>query len=459
MGSVVSAKTLETDVVVVGAGGGGLSAAIEAADAGASVILLEKMAFAGGSTVVSGGIVHAADTVVQAEAGITDSAEDMYQYRMVFANAQVDAALVKLASQKSADAIDFLIANGVEFLPERLYIAGSEPLPRGHRATDGGGGLVRGLTDSVDANPNITLMLETPATDLIHENGRVVGVTAQDKEGEELEIRAKAVVLATGGFGNSMEMLRRHQPHLAALGDSYYWAGTPGATGDGIIMAQKLGAQTVKMESEGGSLVASAVDEVPARNWMIYVNQQGQRFVNEAAFYSFIISQFNQQPQRLAWAVFDSAMLEELDIDEDVVTELVSDGKLAAGGSVEELAAELGIANPQTLVNTIQRHNTDAANGEDTIFDKDPSLLRPLTEGPFYGVQILNRRSLLTIGGLRINTNAEVLTTTGEVIPGLMAAGETVGGLIGEYYPGSGTAIVDAIVFGRIAGQNAAAAK
>ncbi len=454
-GLPVLAATMETDVVIVGAGGGGLSAAIEAADAGASVVLLEKMPFPGGSTIVSGGIIHAAGTQVQELAGYSDDAEAMFHYRMVLSNGRIDSNLVQIASDQSADAIHWLMDLGVDFPSELLYVSGYEPIPRGHRTSNGGVGIIQPLVAAVEARANIEFLLQTPAVDLLVENDDVVGVIALTKDGETLTIRANAVVLATGGFGADEEMMRMYLPELAAQGSRYNWFGSQGATGDGIRMAQKLDGQIVGMEA-AGALVGTTVSEVPVSGWMVYVNQNGQRFTNEAGFYGFVMAQFERQPNNLAWAIFDAAGAERAGLTQEVLAANILAGKVFTGETAEELALNLGISNPTALANTIEQYNGYVASGKDSTFLKDASALQAVDTAPFYAVQILNNRALLTPGGLRINEYAQVLTNDGSIIPGLFAAGETTGGLIGDIYPGSGTAINDAIVFGRIAGKEAA---
>jgi fumarate reductase flavoprotein subunit len=459
MGASAGARTLETDVVVVGGGAAGLPAAIEAAETGAKVILLEKMPFLGGSAVRSGGIVFGAGTSVQKKAGIKDNADALYEYCMTLNGWQLDPALLRVYCDRSAEAIEWLLELGSPLLPENLYVAGIESVPRGHLAQGGGPALMKPVIDRAGSHPNITVMLETTGLRLIQKEGKVSGIVASTKDGQELKIMAPAVILATGGYLYNEEMMRRYRPEVMAYGSRVINVAGLGSTGDGITMAVKVGAGTIGLDSAGTGLMTPAFAQtkvmVGTPPWLIYVNKDGQRFVNERAPYNVMGGICMAQPDGLVWAVFDDAAPEPDGWTKEEINGYVREGLVAKADTLEELAVEIGIS-PRGLVNTVKGYNADVARGKDAAFFKDPAGLVQIARGPFYAVQLCPTLGLSTRGGLRISTGAEVLTPYGEPIPGLYAAGETTGGLVGGKYPGSGTLICSSIVFGRIAGKNAA---
>jgi fumarate reductase flavoprotein subunit len=462
LSSLAGATTLTADVIVVGGGGAGLAAAIEAADCGADVILLEKMPFVGGSTLICGGVVLAAGTDIQKQLDIHDSAEAMYEYWMLWNQWQVDPALVKVIAEESAGVIDWLLDLGVDMpavltppgvnpADGGLYLSGADSVPRGHTANGGGAGLVKPMMDKVGSDPKITIMLSTPAIDLIAEDGRVVGAVARTKNGEEIQVRGKAVVLASGGFGHNEEMMRRYLPSAIAHGSRYHSISGKGSTGDGIRMAQKLGAEIVGMD--GTLLFAFAEGPAPSPVWMVYVNKNGQRFVNEVGFYELVNNGVSAQEDGLSWAIFDGAAIAESGMGQEDIDKGLQVGTLTQADTLEELAVKVGI-DPKGLASAMKRWNADVAAGKDRAFFKP--LVKPVATPPFYASQLIRHYHVVSSGGVRINTEAQVLKTTGEPIPGLYAAGETTGGIYSKIYPGSGSAVADALIFGRIAGRNAA---
>ncbi len=466
-------------MVVVGAGGAGLAATIEAANAGADVILLEKMAMMGGSSFICGGVIYAAGSSVQEAAGLEDSADDFFDYWMLWSQWQSDPALVKTIVDQSAAAVDWLIDLGVEFPAEAywapgiipseggLYISGAERVPRGHAAVGRGAGLMLPLIQEAQELSNVTIMLETTGLDLIMEGEAVVGVSAQKKNGEIVEIYADSVVLSTGGFAQDQEMMRRHIPEVISHGTrSQTMIAAAGHTGDGINMAARAGADITGMDyhlsmaNPEARIIDVASSTFPRDGYIgsaytMYINTDGQRFVNESQWYEIINKTFRNQEDKLAWAIFDDALRQESGVTLEAVNEDVKNGTLIKADTLQELATRLGVSG-RSLENTVALYNANVANGEDIHYLKESSYLKTISEGPFYASQITQPRTVATLGGVRINANAEVLNTYGETIPGLYAAGETTGGLYHSVYAASGTAITDAIVFGRIAGQNAA---
>lgn len=458
----------EADVVIVGAGGTGLTAAVEAGEAGSSVIVLEKAPIAGGTTSLSGAIIQAAGTTYQKEAGVeNDTPEAHYKYWMQAAEGIADPDLVKVLADNAPGNIEWMVAHGLKY----VAVIGVDPIPyitepglmvpRIHvpdgAGTIGSGGVhTRVLLDSAE-KVGVEILYDTPASALIFDPEKgVVGVKAQSG-GNDLFVKAKkGVVLATSSFDHNKEMARAFSPQQL-------WALETGSclcaktnTGDGIKMAMDVGADLTGMGGTIGyyGVIAGTVDGVPG----IWVNKYGQRFVNEAGHYAFKIRAVFDQVGHLAWAVFDENV-KKLGgqalggLSEDLSEEIAA-GTIKTGATLKELAAALG-ANGEQLEATVALWNRDAAAGKDTLFGKEVGL-KPIDQGPFYAIQV-TEMNLGSCGGVKINTSAQVIDVFGRVIPRLYAGGMNAGGLIGPYYPGSGTAVATTVCFGRIAGKNAAA--
>lgn len=461
LGVTAYARPQQADVVIVGGGIGGLSAAIEAAELGADVVVLEKMGVLGGSALISGGVVYAAGTELQRELGFEDSADRMFDYWMVLNQYKVDPAITRLIADRSNETIEWLMDLGVVFPknlgtvheilfgPGGLYISGVEDVPRGHTAENAGIGLTVPVIQKAQSYANITILMNTTGTDLIEEDGKIVGVKAKDKDGE-FKISAEAVILATGGIGHNSELQRRYMPGLAAAGTRVNPIAVAGVTGDGIIMGERVGAELVDMGRACFILQPSFAPALGTPPWAVFVNKNGQRFMQEDAAHPVAREVALHQPDSLVWLICDDDAREGSWADVD---QYVADGRVVKADTLEELAKQLGI-NAHGLQNTANKFNAHVADGHDASFFKPAEFLKPVANGPFYGIQLLPTTLGVPTGGLRINTDAEVQTPYGDSIPGLYACGEVTGGIIGEY-PGSGSAIADAIIMGRIAGQNA----
>jgi len=297
-------------------------------------------------------------------------------------------------------------------------------------------------------------LFETPATALVldPEQG-VVGVKAESA-GEDMYVKAKkGVILATSSFDHNEEMARAFSLQQLWAIETGLVAAAPTNTGDGIKMAMEIGADLAGM---GGTIGVPQPGIGGAAAPGIWVNQYGQRFVNEAAHYAFASRAVFNQVQHLAWAIFDSKIQGTvLGWSEDLSAE-VSSGALKTADTLSALAEAVGI-NPTQLEATVTKWNMDVAAGADSLYDKAVGL-QAIDQGPFYAAKMMEW-NLGGHGGVRINTSAEVLDVHGEVIPRLYAGGMAAGGIVGAYYPGSGTAIATTVCFGRIAGQKAAAAE
>lgn len=442
-------QTLEADVVVIGAGGAGMTAAITAHEAGKEVILLEKMPYAGGNTTKSTGGMNAAETSVQAELGIEDSVQTFIDDTMTGGKNVNDLALVTTMAENSAEAIDWLASIGAP-LPE-VSFSGGATNKRIHRPEGGaavGPYLVEKLLAKIGED-EISLLYNTEATELIVEDGAVTGVKATG-DGISYTINADAVVLATGGFGANLEMCAEYNPDLAG----FVTTNSPCATGDGIKMAEAAGAATVDMEQiqihptvyQATSLM---VTESVRGGGAILVNASGERFVDEMETRDVVSAAEIAQEGGYAYLVFDQAQRDNL----SAIDSYVSNGLTVQADTIEDLATQMGV-DASNLQATVEAWNQAVAEQNDEAFGRTTGMDVDISVAPFYAIQIAPGIHH-TMGGVKIDTTASVIGVDGEPIPGLFAAGEVTGGVHGANRIG-GNAVADIIVFGRIAGQSAA---
>ncbi|HEY9332535.1 MAG TPA: FAD-dependent oxidoreductase [Streptomyces sp.] len=470
----------ETDVLVVGFGCAGASAAFEAAEAGADVLVLERAGGPGGSSALSGGELYlGGGTPVQRACGFEDSADDMFAYLDAALGPHADQEKLRLYCEGSAAHFQWFVDRGLTFEPtlwdaptwmpttkDGLMWLGenawpyneiARPAPRGHRcATDAfGGWLVMEKLVAAAEDAGAAVQADTLATALIvDDGGRVVGVTAR-RHGRDLAFRArKGVVLTTGGFADNEEMLADHAPHL--IGHDKVSDGLD--DGSGIRMAAALGAATRRM-----GVVELALTALPAMVTRgMLVNAHGQRFINEDVYPGlFSVAAVLTQPAPY-WVIIDEEGYESIPEAErwGVVPRFVTE-------TLAELETELGM--PQgALESTVAAYNTYAAKGRDPYFHKDPRWLRPL-KGPFAAVDPRagfhrggrpgagagTGAAGFTLGGLHTTVDGEVLDVSGDPVPGLYAAGRAASGIHGEGYV-SGTSLGDGTFFGRRAGVAAA---
>ncbi len=460
----------EADVVVVGYGGAGAVAAVEAHDLGAAVLILDKASSPGGCTVLSGGIFYAADSFVQKAQGITDSADDMFRYWSSIGKGFNEQELVRLVSNNSSEIIQWLSDLGViwqniaftgsEELPEFKAVA--QPKPRGHFSKGGGAMLYKRLTDAVETR-GIEVMLGTSAKRLLtDENGEVMGVEAESS-GKEICIKARrGVILASGGFGNNREMIRLFKPKAA---DKGVLGSAKSSMGDGHRMAMAIGASVRGMSELCASLGVNleysvAEHSLPPRlsgtRPYIFVNERGVRFVDET-LNSYYVS-YRVSKQEFAYLIFDADALKNglqaiFPAFQDVNTQ-IQKGKVITAATIGELAAKIGILEPARLENTVNDWNRYVKADHDPEFGRGQTML-PIQSQPFYASEVVPY-IIGTAGGLAINKEMQVMHVEGHAIPRLYAAGEIAGGIIGAIYPGSGSDLQMTICTGRIAGKNAA---
>ena len=445
--------TLECDVVVVGAGGAGLTASVLASQQGMNVILLEKMPFVGGNSLRAEGGMNAAGTQLEAELGLEDSTvENFVADTLRLGHDLADPDLVQTLGEYSSDAVEWLKTIGANFTGVKAT-GGCEGRKYLHQPEGGqavGEYLVEKLKTQAESL-GIGVRVNTKATEILMDDGQAVGVTAEDAE-HVYTIKAGAVVIATGGFGSNFELMASFDPSLANAVTTNH----PGAQGDGILMAEAVGADTVDMEQiqlhptviqSDGTLVSESFRSLGA----IVVNTEGKRFVNDLAGRDVVSQAELKQPEGYCFIIFDQNLVDHLALSQ----KFIDRGFAISANSYEELAQSMGLQGEavQNFVNTMNTWNASVASGVDEEWGRNNGMDDDLSTAPFYAIKIAPGIHH-TMGGIKINTNAEVIDTDGNVIPGLFAAGEVTGGIHGGNRVG-GNAVADFVVFGRIAGQSA----
>lgn len=448
-------QVFKSDVLVIGSGGAGMAAAVSASQNGAkSVTVIEKLPILGGSTNFSGGVLNSPDPKRQNKLGIKDSAELFAKDIMEAGDNMSDPALVKALAENATDTLYWLEGMGVK-VNDRLFSKGAgNSAVRSHDTSPKQTG--RDYLDVLEAvakKQGIKAFTETNAAtiDIIEtkNNGRIMRAVATDPDGNKVIYEAKAIILATGGFGSNKEMRKKYDPRLD---DSFFTTNNPkglskaGNTGDGIIMAQELRAGVTGMEYiqllglSGGQVV----NEVGAD---IFITREGKRFVDEAGRRDVVSAAYLQTPGKMYWVITDSQSKKNATFEGKLKS-----GEVIKADSVDEMAKGMGI-DAKVLKNTLDRYNGFVKNKKDTDFGKTV-FAQTIDKAPYYfGKQVQNVH--YTMGGLTITPKAEVKDVDGKVIKGLYAAGEVTGGVHGSNRVG-GNAVLDIMVYGRIAGKNAA---
>lgn len=446
-------ETESYDVVVIGAGGAGMTAAIEAYDQGAGVVIVEKMSVAGGNTIKASAGMNASETVFQEAQGIEDSNETFYDDTFKGGYEKNDPELLQYMVENSADAIAWLDSLGITL--DNITTTGGMSVSRTHRPTDGasiGGYLVSGLLAQINER-NIPIQYNTYAYEIVVDDaGTVTGVKVEYTENGEAKtklIEAKAVVVTTGGFGANEEMYTSYAPELAGFVTTNH----SGATGDGITMITAIGGATVAMEEiqihptveqETSAMITEAVRSGGA----ILVSQEGTRFFNELETRDKVSAAIIALPEGYSYVVFDQTVRD----NNKAIESYISNGLVIEGNTIEELAEKLDM-DPAILAETIATWNTSVASGSDAEFGRTTGMENPLATAPYYAIKIAPGVHH-TMGGVKINTHTQVLREDGSAIAGLYAAGEVTGGIHGGNRIG-GNAVTDIIVFGRQAGTQA----
>ena len=488
----------DADVVVIGAGGAGMTAAMTAADAGQKVVILESQAMVGGNSARATGGMNAAKTVYQDEnefdqaagvektlataaekyadnetitalaktvseqwaayqanpTGYFDSVELMELDTMVGGKGINDPELVKTLCEGTADAIDWLDENGITL--HNVSSFGGASVKRIHRPVNEEGKVVSvgaymiPLLQENCEKRGIDIVLNTTVdTILTDANGAAVGVSGTDKDDNTVVVNAKSVILATGGFGANLDMVTQYKPELAG----FMTTNAAGAQGQGIEMATAIGAGTVDMDQiqihpTVEANTAALITEGLRGDGAILVNANGERFIDEVGTRDVVSAAEIAQPGSYSWLIVDQAMADA----SSVIQGYIKKGYTKTGATYEELAKELDV-DPAAFANTMETWNSYVEAKNDPDFGRT-SFANPLNNGPYYAIKV-TAGVHHTMGGVTINSATEVLKEDGTVIPGLFAAGEVTGGVHGANRLG-GTAVADFVVFGRIAGESAA---
>ncbi len=438
------------DVVIIGGGGAGLSAAVEAADNGASVILVEKMPMVGGNTNYATGGINAAGTEFQKALGIEDSPELFFEDTMKGGKQENNPDLVRVLTTEAKNSVAWLTSLGADL--SDVGRLGGHSVNRTHRPTGGaavGGHIVQTLKTAAE-DRGVEIRTWTEAIGVLEEDGRVTGIRVRNlQEEKEYEIAAKAVIMTAGGFGANPDMIVSLDPNLEGFGTTNH----KGATGDAFDLVEGHGVSLVDMEyiqthptvvPEKGKMITEAV----RGNGAILVNRSGERFVNELDTRDVVSAAELEQQGGTALLVFDQGVRESL----SAIEKYVEAGFVTEAESLEALADALGIP-ADGLVATVAEYNGFVEAGSDPEFGRG-SMARTLESAPYYAVEV-GPAVHHTMGGIQIDTDARVIGENGEPVAAFFAAGECTGGVHGANRLG-GNALADIVTFGRIAGRNAA---
>lgn len=452
-----------TDVVVIGGGGAGLAAAVSANQKGAEVIVVEKMPRLGGNTILSGGAFNAVDPKRQKAQGIEDSIDKHYTQTYEGGDKLGNTKLIRTLVENAYPSIEWLESLGMKFNDKVFTVLGGM-WPRAHKpSTPLGTGFVDTYSKYIDKNKGVQVLLDTEATEIIMEKGKTVGIKAKGLK-DDLTIHAKkGVVIAAGGFAGNSKMVDKYNKSWPSL-TKVKTTNHPGATGDGMILAEAVGAKLVGMENlqllpmgdpKTGSLSGNIEQGVENR---IFINKSGKRFVDEGARRDVMTKALLEQKDSYMWVVLDHKnypTAKTTNNFNETIEELIEQGRAFKADTLEELAKKIKV-DPASFIKSVEEFNKAVeTGGKDafgrTLFDKK------IDTAPFYaGPRMPTVHH--TMGGIEINSNAEVLDKSGKIIPGLYAAGEVTGGIHGSNRLG-GNALADMTVFGKIAGENAAKGK
>lgn len=438
------------DVVIVGSGSTGLTAAIQAHELGLKPVVLEKMEKFGGNTNRASSGMNAAETNIQLHHGIVDNMDDFYKETYKGGGKLNDPELLKYFTSHSALAIDWLKDHGIEL--DELTFTGGMSKMRTHRPSSMapiGAFLIKNLL-KIAQDEELPVFNNVTVTKVNKENGRVNGVTVKTSEGEKV-INAKTVLLATGGFGAAQDIIKKYRPDLA----SYKITNHPGATGDGIKLAEELGAQVVQMNLiqvhptvQQDTPHAFLIGEAVRGEGGILVNGEGQRFVNELNTRKVVSNAITALPEHSAYLIFDKDIRSRV----KAIEFYDSIGLVEHGSDLKELAEKINVPADK-LETTVNNWNQMVAAGKDTDFDRKTGMERKISEAPYYAIHIAPAIHY-TMGGIHIDSRTRVIDGNGDIIPGLLAAGEVAGGLHGNNRIG-GNSIAETVIFGIQAGREA----
>jgi len=487
----------EVDVVIVGAGGAGMTSALTAAEKGAKVIIVESQAAVGGNSVRATGGMNAGDTTYQDNAafgesagvektlasvettyadhavineladavevqwaayqqnpeGYFDSVELMQLDTIIGGKGINDPELVKVLAENSAEGVEWLRNYNIDLVNTGAF--GGASVNRIHwpkvdgKKTSVGAYMIPLLEEACKANENITILFETTAEEIIMVDGAAKGIRAIGKTGNTVTVNADAVILAAGGFGANLDMVASYQPSLKG----FMTTNAAGLQGQGMEMAAAVGAALVDMDQiqihpTVQADTAALITEGLRGDGAILVNAEGKRFIDEVGTRDVVSAAEIAQTGSYSWLIVDDAMLQA----SSTIQGYVKKGFVFSGATYEELAAQIGVP-AEEFAATMNAWNGYVAAKNDPDFGR-VSFANPLDTAPYYAIKV-TAGIHHTMGGVKINTETQVLTAEGTAIPGLYAAGEVTGGVHGANRLG-GNAVSDFVVFGRIAGDEAA---
>ncbi len=487
----------EVDVLVIGGGGAGLSAALSASQGGASVILVEKLSALGGNTFRCGGAFNTADPERQKDIQMTEALSSAVEKVLAHEDVSEDHAKLKAEVQKqwdeykasgstalfdtpewhalqsidagdyegnvelvrtltsnTLDTLNWLTDNGVEWTDQVSTVVGAL-WNRSHQTPNNSGADIIAALEQNTTASGVEIYLDTKAEELIVEDGRVAGAVITNSAGDKVTVKAgKGVIMATGGFSANVEMRVKYNKQWEDIGESLATNNSPGATGDGIVMGEAVGANLVGMgwiqlmplNGVSGGGISGYV------NSSLYCNKEGKRFVAEDQRRDVLAAAVLAQTDKLFYIVCDQKEAELRGLTPEVLSYMVDNGLLYSGETIAELAENMGVP-ADALEQTVKEFNEAVKADKPDEFGRT-TWENTIETGPFYAPSF-SPAVHHTMGGLEINGNAEVINTDGEVIPGFYAAGEVTGGIHGTNRVG-GNAVPDALCFGKIAGANAA---
>ncbi|MEJ6399885.1 flavocytochrome c [Nicoliella lavandulae] len=437
------------DLIIVGAGSTGLVAALQAHELGLKPVILEKMDRLGGNSNRASSGMNAAETETQLHHHIVDSYEAFYNDTFIGGDKQNNKAMLRYFTTHAALAVDWLSDHGIEL--DDVTITGGMHTKRTHRPSSMapiGNYLVTSFLKLIEA-AGIPVFNQVDVKQLLTTNGRIDGVNAQDRDGNVHQIHAKAVVLATGGFGASKAIIGKYRQDLV----HYRTTNQPGATGDGLKLATDVGAglvdmnkiqvhPTVQQDNDHAFLIGEAVRGEGA----ILVDADGKRFVNELDTRKNVTDAINRLAHPSAYLVFNQGVRDHA----KAIDFYDSIGLVIHGATIDELAQNIG-APASELTQTIKHWNQAVANHDDEQFHRSTGMDRDLSQGPYFAIHVAPAVHY-TMGGIKVNQLTQVLTDAGQPIAGLFAGGEVAGGLHGDNRIG-GNSIAETVIFGRQAGQ------
>ena len=441
------------DIAIIGAGGAGLSAAVAAAESDSSlkIVVLEKQGIIGGNTNYSTSGINAAETDIQKELGIEDSKQLFYDDIMRGGKYENIPSLVRNFVEHAPGTISWLTGLGADL--SDVGLMGGSSVKRTHRPKGGtaiGPHLMKVLR-AATSSKNIEIRTLNKVTGLLsNASGSVTGVKVQNADGSNYLLTAKAVIIATGGFGANLDMVTSLQPSLKGFATLNH----PGATGDAFSWVTAIGGATIQMANIQIHPTAEAtnhilITEAVRGNGAILVNCEGKRFFNEMGTRDVVSAAILAQTDGKAFLIFDQGVRQSLASIETYANQHL----LNEGATVTELANTVGIP-ANALTETLNRYNAQQEAGVDEDFGRSATeMTAALQTAPYYAVCVTPAIHH-TMGGLSVNTETQVLRTDGTPIPGLYAAGEVTGGLHGANRLG-GNGVADIVVNGRLAGMTA----